>query len=249
VVCFGSTSVAANDKFLELFEDTFRCSLDAATPERVAFRALQPSGKERALENLDPFHLIPRPRSDEDTSDEPVRSGMGFLGREFLTWLWFKTDTAESGLRLRGGDEVTVMLDKSMRLACDFQLSGTAVLTGDGVATFPEGRAALPTGKQPTKVGLVIGGAVGEFAFALDGPSLAVSSLALPEDKAQERDPLVRLERRFERTVDLTQLLDGLFELFLEQRLGRDWPREARAITQWASRGAASRAPALALNA
>lgn len=248
VVCFGNTNVLAGDKFLELFEDTFNCSLDPATPERVAFRALQPAGRERSLENLAAFHLVDAPSDGEDGSGYAERD-LSFLGREFLTWLWYRTDQAERGLRLRAGDDVSVMIDKSMRLVCDFRQSGSAVLAGEGVASFPEARAALTTGKQPTRVGMIVGGSVGEFTFVLDGPSLAVSGLIMPEDKDQESDPLARLERRFERIIDMTQLLDGLFELFLEQRLSREWPALSRHLSQWATGRASAGRPPVAAHA
>ena len=231
-LCFGSLAAGANDKLVDLLADTFGCTVESAGPQQIALRLLAPAGQERKIENLEPFHLV---RPPEESEAAPFADGdQSFLGREFLTWLWFKTDTPRAGLRIARGDEVAVMIARTLRLDCDFAQSGSDVILCDGPAASPEARAALAIGKQPTKAGLIVGGAAGEFACVLDGPRMAVSGLVLPEDTS-ERDPRVRLETRFEQIFDACELLDMVFDLFLRERAGAEWNTTLQAMRVWAA--------------
>jgi hypothetical protein len=105
---------------------------------------------------------------------------------------------------------------------------------------LPEAKAAVRVGKQPTKLGLIVGAPVGEFRLTLEGNRLAVSGLTLPEDE-EEQDARARLERRFELIGDAANLLDALFELFVLARTGREWNRELAAMSAWAAGKAGKR--------
>src|SRR5262249_51202289 len=151
-------------------------------PHHLAHRLMDAGGAARSLENLTPFHLVRRPDAEGDDEGEMAADDHGFLGVEFLTWLWFKSQSQNSKLALRGDQNALVALEKSTRLVCDFGLTGTTVVTRDAPGTAPESRAAVAIGKQPTKLGLIVGGAAGEFRLTLDGARMAVSGLVLPED-------------------------------------------------------------------
>lgn len=230
-VLLGNTGAGLADRFMQLFADTFGAGLKPADPDHLAARLLNNS---RALENLAPAHFV-RPPADAGEAGNDLPAGdLAFLGKEFLTWLWFQTDADRGALRVRDRDDVTVMIDKTVRLKCDFGLTGSDVITADSPTALPEAAAALRAGKQPVKMGLVLGGAAGEFRCTLDGPRLTVSGLQVPED-GTVRDVRARLESRFELITDAAHLLDGLFELFLVRRTGRDWAAEHRRMSTWAA--------------
>ena len=67
---------------------------------------------------------------------------------------------------------------------------------GEDFAEMAKAHSECPSGKS--------GGALGEFRLTLDGERLAVSSLILPENQA-EQDPRARLEGRFEAIADLAR--------------------------------------------
>lgn len=228
----GNTSSAVGDRLLELFGNTFSRALIPADADQVAERLL--GANTRVLEQLRPFHLVAVPGDFGGEPGLPDANSVQFLGKEFLTWLWFLIDTQQTeGLRLRSGDDVAVMIDRTLRLECDFRLTGTDVITGDAPAGLPEARAALAIGKQPTKAGLLLGSALGEFAFTLDGPRMNVAGLVLPANE-EEGDPRGVLEDRFEKTFDCYALLDLLFEAFLRQRTAGAWSETHVAMSAWA---------------
>lgn len=234
-VYLGSTGVTMADKLMQLFADTFEASLTPADPECLAGRALSTTRKSRTLETLAPFHLVDPPDDVDTSSTGTFDSDLNFLGRELLTWLWFLTEQNAGALRVPQGDEVTVMLDRTLALRCSYGLTGSDVITADAPTRLPEARAALKTGKQPNRAGLVLGSPAGEFRFTLDGQRFTVSSLALPETGESE-DPLARLEERFELIADAAALLDALFELYLNERTSPQWDDRLLDMRTWADR-------------
>lgn len=230
-VLVSSTSVSVADRAGQLFSDTFGVTLEAATPERVAQRLLTATREQRALEGLTTFHLVRAPVTDGD--GRFAGPDLSFLGKEFLTWLWHHTDRDDGPLRVRSDDDVTVMLEKTLRLRCDFGQSGVTTISADGPARLPEARAALRAGKQPIRAGLVMSASPGELRLTLDGQRLTVSSLVLPENTV-EHDWRAQQERRFELIFETATLIEALFELFLRTRIARDWDRTLREMSAWA---------------
>lgn len=238
ILLLGSLGASVADRLTELFGNTFHRALEPVHADALAQRIL--GTRTRTLEQLLPFQLVPPPEP-VDAEDRSAVVDVAFLGREFLTWLWFLTDTQRTDvLKLRAGDQVAVMIDRSMRLECPSGATGTVSLAADGPASMPEARAALMTGKLPTRLGLLLGSPAGEFSLTLDGARMAVSSLTVPE-AADKRDPRLLLEERCEQVLDCTTLLDALFELFLRVRTAASWNATLAEMRSWAL-GAAARA-------
>ncbi|MFH1748034.1 MAG: hypothetical protein ABIG44_13445 [Planctomycetota bacterium] len=231
-VYLGNQGLGLAEKFGQLFSETFGSTLEPAGPEQVAARQMARAERLRALESLTPNHLVDPPRGFMDEPADLATGDLEFLGHEFLTWLWYQTDQDEGPLRIHSGDDVTTMIERTVRLKCDYNLTGTNVITADSPTTLPEAKSALAIGKQPTRAGLILGCPLGEFRLTLDGPRLAVSSLVLPESDAAQ-DARARLEQRFELVTDVAGLLDALFEVYMLERTGRKWSGLARAMSKW----------------
>ncbi|RMF84234.1 MAG: hypothetical protein D6744_03420 [Planctomycetota bacterium] len=230
-VYLGGLSASLAERVMHLFSDTFGCALEPADAGNVAVRLMTAAKNARALEHLRPCHFV-RPPDEYEESAEFGRDELRFLGREFLTWLWRRTDDGDAPLRVAGGDDVTVMFEKSVRLACDFGLTGSDVITADAPTSLPEARAALRIGKQPTKAGLIVGSPLGEFRLTLDAARMCVSSLTLPEPPG-EQDRRERIESRLDLICDAADLLDALFDVFLQERVASDWAGTQREIAAW----------------
>jgi hypothetical protein len=243
MVLLGSTGAGLADKFMKHFSDTFGKALEPATPEAVARRLMAGAKNPAAIDNLPPLRLVKPPDGYDADRAEAAGFAIGdlsFLGKELLTWIWHHSDDEDSRLAIRTGDDVSVLLDRSLRLKCDFGLTGTTTITADGPTGLPEARAALRVGKQPVKAGVILGGREGEFRFSLDGLRFTVSGLIVPEEDG-EQDPRTRLEERFEKIAEAITLLDALFELFLSLRVSRDWSATQRRLAAWASGAPAER--------
>ena len=132
------------------------------------------------------------------------------------------------------GDEVSVMIDKSLRLKCDFGVTGAVTISADGPTGSPEARAALAIGKQPVKAGIILGARSGEFRFGLDATRFVISGLTLPEETG-DQDPRARVEARFELIGESADLIDALYQAFLDLRVAGEWSKKQRELTRWAA--------------
>lgn len=244
VVYCGALGAAVGDRLMQLFSDTFGAGLEPATPERVAARLLTARKNARALETLTPFRLGRPPRGLEADQAGNVSTDQNWLGKELLSWLWYQAAQADGGLRVKSGDEITVMLDRTLRLKCDYGITGVDAISADGPTNLPESRAALAIGKQPVKAGLVLGSPMGEVRLTLDALRFTVSGAGLPDEQV-EGDHKARLEHRFEQIADTANLLDALFDVFLQHRCSRQWSTELKEMSAWA----AGQAPAALLRA
>lgn len=241
VAYLGHTSAAMADKFIALFRDTFDVSPEPLLPAAIAERILKAAKNLRALEHLTPLQLVRAPSGSEGGALPDA----GFLGRELLTWLWYRIQQDEGQLRVQGGDDIAVLIERTLRLKCIFGATGTTTISAESPAGLPEAHAALRSGKLPHKAGLILGSRVGEFRLTFDGGRFSISSMTVPDGEPQANFA-ARLEQRFEFITDAGAILDALFDLFLQERVGHEWNALQRAMSAWAKgEGAAKRAAAV----
>jgi predicted short-subunit dehydrogenase-like oxidoreductase (DUF2520 family) len=230
---FATTSQQANEKLQKLFEETFDAALEPVNAHTLAVRAVEPSGQRRSLEDARPAHMIEPPTDVDGDVYSLDPADRSFLGREFLTWLWFTVDRAEGLIQLLGKQDAACSIVRAMQLRCDFNLTGSVAVRGDGPAAMAEARQALRTGKQPIKMGMLLAAPAGEWSFTLDGAKLDVSGAALPA--SEEKDPVTKLEARGESIADLAEAIDDLYSAFLKLRLSGEWAARLRDMRQWAA--------------
>jgi hypothetical protein len=233
VAYFGNLGATASDRMMSLFSDTFGAALVPATPEEVALRTAQRLRLTRAFEDVRPLYLVnPPPETDGKGGDVWPDKDRTFLGREFLLWLWFRCHAEEGVLDLGRGRNATIAIDKVMRLECPWQVTGTDTIMTDAPGTAPEARAALRIGKQPTKMGLLIGLGADDYRLVLDGPKLAVSTLVLSAQKQEEHAGSI--EHRLSSVRKIASILDNMYKIFLKFRLSSLAKGEGATMRKWA---------------
>ncbi len=144
----------------------------------------------------------------------------GFLGEEFLLWLWFVSEK-RGGMHAVAdvhGEEARIGIALERVLEFHDGEGGVKVaVRGDAPTRAPEAREALRRGMRLARAGLVITVAEENVTLLLDGPSFELRSLKAekPEaDTAEERD-LAVLAMLFG-TADS---LERVFKLFLDERV------------------------------
>lgn len=233
----ANTGAAVADKLMKLFSDSFGSALEPLTALTLSERLLGRGDRARALDQIVPFRLVTPPDAEREAATNDFVSGdRAFLGKEFLSWLWFRSESDGRAIRLRSDDSATLMSDKTLRMKCDYGVSGTMVLSTEEPTSRPEAKAALRVGKSPVKLGMILGGAAGEFRFTFSADNLSISGLTVPEDKS-DGDWRAQLEQRFESVSDAAALIDALFEMFLLERTARDWDDTQDAMQSWARGG------------
>jgi hypothetical protein len=199
------------------------------------------------LEDAVPSHLIDPPDEVDGDIYSLDPEDRGFLGREFLSWIWHRVEDAEGVFELIRHADVAASLVTQMQLRCDFNLTGSTTVQCDAPSRAVEGRAALTIGKQPVRLSLLLAARAGEWSFTLDAANLDVSGLVLPATDSKER--ALVLESRFESMADLSDVLDGLYTEFLRTRLSSGWSQTWNACRGWARGKARESSPARLVSA
>jgi hypothetical protein len=162
-----------------------------------------------------------------------------FLGREFVTWLWFKADRAGGRIEIPGKKVVEVaFLDRMTLDLSDVERPQTVILKGEQ-SELREGLAALKEGKKIEEARISIQASDNEFTLVLKGTWMNFGSFRpppiLPPDQTDDQvaDEGAFLEKAF--LIDEgMETVDMLFEYFLTLRISDEWETsELPAIRQW----------------
>ncbi|MBW2017671.1 MAG: hypothetical protein JRJ01_12660, partial [Deltaproteobacteria bacterium] len=143
----------------------------------------------------------------------------GFLGREFLAWLWFRSET--NGGRFDFGEEKTLDLwfDKKIVLESEEEEGVEKVVCTGDHPHLKEARYALKENKEITEAGirLVIGD--NEWSFVLDSTWLNFKNFKTPKTMADKgEDPDGLFYEKFFLVEQAVSAIDTLFAAFVKLR-------------------------------
>jgi hypothetical protein len=158
-----------------------------------------------------------------------------FLGREFLTWLWFKTETEGGLFNLHDGLTGEFLVDGTLTLTSDSDdRRETVVCTGEN-PRLREARFALSEYKKVTQARfrLVIGDDT--WVFTLDSMWMNFKSLKGPK---LLRDPGEDPDGMFYEKMGVVEqpvaAVEAVYRRFLEIRTSAEWEEaEMPAIVHW----------------
>lgn len=154
-----------------------------------------------------------------------------YLGREFLTWLWFRGDKNDGQFEVNG-ETIAAWFDAKLKLSSTGTLKEESVIKSDRPTDTEEARVSLRSGKQvdEAKLSLSIGPKI--WTMTVKSSDLSLHSMKLPallgttdEDCVYER--LALLE-------ECQDTFDALFATFARLRLDdRAWSAEIEAMREW----------------
>jgi hypothetical protein len=235
-VVYGNASGEGLEKLMELFERTFKLSLQPLSAGSLALRLLEPHGRRRDYEDMRPTRFINGPEGESQQPEYPwVAKGpepKDFVGNEFLLWLWHQADARQGTISTEKAGDVAILMDRALELDCAYGTTGRDWLRGDGASRMPEARDALRSGKLPRKAAIVLHAAAQEYRFGFNPESLAFAGARLPEVEEAE-NPRVLFEERISLLRDLCTATDALFETFLKVRTSSGWDGQVGAIRRW----------------
>lgn len=171
-----------------------------------------------------------------------------FLGQEFLTWLWFKSDERGGTIFLPETGDITLVFEKHMLLEFGEGESHEKIVCQGLQTRLQEARTGLLMGKklEQARIHLIQGNY--EFYLTLTGSLFEFRSVKLPktmEGSDESDDPMAvegRILDRIGLLETLTRTIDGLFRLFLQIRISPEWRTEIGHINNWISKAGASQA-------
>lgn len=163
-----------------------------------------------------------------------------FLGQEFLTWLWWKSEERGGSILLPERGDITVIFEKHMLLEYGEGDTSEKLVCSGLQAELQEARTGLQVGKKLEQARIQIVHAEQEYNFTLAAALMEFRNVKLPKTAGTEggisNDPEetegMILERIF-LFEELIRLVNELFRLFLKIRVAEQWPEELQKIRSW----------------
>lgn len=155
-----------------------------------------------------------------------------FLGREFLTWLWYRSEKQEGLFERPDDSPVEVWFDAKLVLEAQGDIKEQNVIKSETPTETDEARASLLTGKQVSEARLRVINEQKQWTVNLKGEELQLTGVKVPALLSREDDDQVF--ERFYLLEELEGIIEGLFSTFVQVRLDDDgWREEIQAIRQW----------------
>jgi hypothetical protein len=148
-----------------------------------------------------------------------------FLGKEFLTWLWFALENQPDTLRALDAQMSSLEIGNRLVLHNKTQQNTETVAIRGDAAGMEEGVLALRKGALVAEMNLVYRSGDESWQFTLRGDTLDPASLKVPqtgrlETKENIEGTAIEKYHLYRRVVDLIR---ALFSHFLELRLDSRW--------------------------
>lgn len=166
-----------------------------------------------------------------------------FLGQEFLTWLWWKSEERGGSVELPGQGDITVVFEKHMLLEYGEGESSEKCICSGLQSELKEARTGLIMGKKLEQARILIAQNDHEWNFTMAAAVMEFRNVKLPKtaaaseagDNPEEQEGMA-LERIF-LFEELVRLVQSLFRMFLEIRVDNSWKDELVKIRKWVHKG------------
>ncbi len=167
-----------------------------------------------------------------------------FIGQEFLTWLWWKSEERGGSVELPGQGDITVVFEKHILLEYGEGESSQKCICSGLQSELKEARTGLVMGKKVEQARIQLAQNDYEWNFTMAAAVMEFRNVKLPKtgpaqeggDNPEEQEGMI-LERIF-LFEELVRLVQTLFRMFLEVRVSQSWKDELVRIRTWVhSRG------------
>lgn len=164
----------------------------------------------------------------------------GFVGQEFLTWLWYKSDERGGSIRLfESGADVQISFEKHMVLEYGEGETLEKVICKGLQAELQEARTGLAMGKKLEQARVRMSRDDYEWRMTLGATLFEFRSVKLPRtpSESEDGDEIAAFEGRALDRIGLIDMavktVDELFRMFLMLRTGGEWEQELARLRQW----------------
>lgn len=168
-----------------------------------------------------------------------------FLGYEFLTWLWFLTETQGGRVPLKEKAFASIALGERVVLSRQDDGKERVICTTQAGA-LDEARTALRQGKMVEEAQWVVTSGDNEYVLGLDRDLWTVKGLKTPKQLplSDEEDPDGRFLEKMFFIDEVLTVLDAAYREFLSLRLTSSWSSDVLpALKHWIHNGPRVSAP------
>ncbi len=229
---FGSLSEKVKEDFVDLFSRTFNLSLRPFLPWDIKYVDSLTAGRIDSV-----FDGTPPGDQPHEGNEDRGSTDLSFLGRDFLTWLWFKSEERGGSVMVPDSGDVEVLFVRKLILESGEGPYSETVSCQGMHSNLTEGKSALRRGKKikEARLKLAVGNNETEFSFKAD--TFQFQTLKFPPSFSMEEDENDREGRILERIsiVETTiGLMEQLFSFFLSKRTVPAWNSdEAPRMGKW----------------
>lgn len=164
-----------------------------------------------------------------------------FLGQEFLTWLWWKSEERGGSVEIENFGDIIVVFEKHMLLEFGEGETNEKLICSGLQTELQEARTGLKMGKKLEQARIQITKGDYEFNFTLAAALMEYRNVKLPktaqsegdEGNPEEAEGMI-LERIF-LFEELVSIVNDLFRMFLERRVNPGWAEELAKVRDWVS--------------
>lgn len=153
---------------------------------------------------------------------KPAPSGAethGFLGEEFLTWLWFRWETEGGEFHLPGGRVVGLALDDFLTFAAPSDDDTEQTLRHGLPTRTEEARTALRQGHRLRRARFLLAEGSRQWSATFDAREMTLVGVKLPEDAEECESDVDRTADRAANWLALQEIVTALYGQFLRERL------------------------------
>lgn len=218
---FGSLSEKVKEDFVDLFSRTFNLSLRPFVPWDMKYVETSTASRLVSL-----FDGSPSNSESSQGSGDAGSTDLSFLGRDFLTWLWFKSEERGGSVMVPNvGDAEVLFVRKLILESGEGPYSETVSCQGMH-SNLTEGKSALRRGKKIKEARLKLALGTDETEFSFKADTFQFQTLKFPPSFTMEEDEKDREGRILER-ISIAEkaigLMEQLFSFFLSKRTVPAW--------------------------
>lgn len=167
-----------------------------------------------------------------------------FLGQEFLTWLWYKSEERGGPVDIPGMGDIIVVFEKHMLLEYGEGESFEKIICQGLQAEMKEAHTGLKVGKKLEQARILIGRGEYEWNVTMTGSMFDFRSVKTPKTMmaSEESDDPAAAEGRILEKLghyeEIMSIINELFRLFLKLRISENWQNELTGIRNWIQQAA-----------
>lgn len=162
-----------------------------------------------------------------------LQNNRPFLGREYLTWLWYTSEMRNHIIDVPGYEPFTLYVNDKLVLSSAGGAVREHALKGGTPAYARESKAALRDGKLVSEANFILKQENRMWTWSMKADDLSFRSLRLPA--VENTDAGAYFQTRIDATETLIDVHNHLFRHFLSARLSGQFKKETAGLSEWAS--------------
>ena len=157
------------------------------------------------------------------------------LGQDFLTWLWYKSETNGGNFQDKKGYPFAVIMEQRISVQGGAGDSHETATVAGAMSELREARLGLSTGKKVTRALLRFECDGHTWQISLKAENFSLNSLKTPkiEKPEEDEDPDAAVLERLYLIDSCLEFIDELFAEFTKIRLSTAWNEEILQIRSW----------------